>query len=259
VVVDGFSALAREKLGWYVYMLCDPRSGAFFYIGKGRGDRAFQHEGASVANIDHPELQSAKAARINEIVHAQQNVKVSILRHGIASEQQAYEVESAAIDVANALAPDTLLNAVLGHHHAERGLMSAGEIEIVYAAHPAPALDVPVILVSLNQLWHPNATEAELKEMTSGWWNTRGTRRDRAQYVLGVHNGVVRTVYRPTNWRPRGPEDRDWQHDDGKPARWGFIPESAPEMAKYLRTSVARFLTSNQWSHRYVGPESADG
>lgn len=253
--MHGFSALARERLGWYVYLLRDSRNGQVFYIGKGQGDRAFQHQAAAIASTDHPELQSAKAARINEITAAGGRVLVEVLRHGINAEAQAYEVESAAIDLTNALAPGALLNVVLGHHHSERGLMTTDEIEALYAAPPAPPLQVPVILVSLNRLWRRDATDLELEQMTAFWWNTRGPRRDQARYVFGVHNGVVRTIYRPMNWRPRSRDDSGWEEDLGKPARWGFDASPAPEMADYLRTSVSRFLTSRQWSHRYVGPE----
>lgn len=253
--MDRFSALATECLGWYVYLLRDARTGGIFYIGKGRGDRAFQHEAAAMSAVDHPELQSAKSARINDIAAAGSHVQVDVLRHGISSEPQAYEVESAAIDLVNMLSPGTLLNVVLGHHHAQRGLMAAEEIEALHAAPPAPRLTVPVILVSLNRLWRPDATDAELENITKVWWNTRGVRRDSAKYVFGVHNGVVRTIYRPHNWHERVQGDRDWEDDIDKSPRWGFDPAPAPEMTEYLRTSVARFLTNNQWSHRYVGPE----
>ena len=252
--MEGFSALSKERLGWYVYLLRDPRTGQIFYIGKGRGDRAFAHEAAAASSVDHPELQSAKAARITKLAAAGRRVCVDVLRHGITSESLAYEVESAAIDLANELSPGTLLNVVLGRNH-ERGLMTAGEIEVLYAAPPAPRLRVPVILVSLNRLWRRDATDAQLEEMTKGWWNLRGPRRDHAKYVFGVHNGIVRSVYRPENWRARAQGDLGWEDDIGRPPRWGFDPAPAPEMNDYLRTSVARFLTSRQWSHRYVGPE----
>lgn len=235
--MDGFSTLAREQLGWYVYLLRDPRDGRVFYVGKGKGNRAFAHEASAASAEDHPGLQSAKAARIAAIAGDGKRVQVDVLRHGIASEPQAYEVESAAIDVVNLLAPGTLLNVVMGHHHVQRGLMPSQEIEVLYAAQPAPALEVPVMLVSLNNRWDPNLSEQELEEATAYWWHARGPRRAKCQYVFGVHNGVVRTVYRPLSWRPRVQGDHGWEEDVGKTyARWGFEPAPAPEMAHYLRT-----------------------
>jgi uncharacterized protein len=254
-VVQAFSPLAREALGWYVYLLEDGERQPF-YVGKGRGDRAFAHasDAHDVAD-DHPELQSAKHARILKIENEGGRVRVIVLRHGISSSVQAYEVESAAIDLINRLRPGTLLNVVLGHHHAQRGLMPAAEVEVLYAARPAPPLQVPVLLVSLNQLWRPDIAEDELFEITRGWWKANGPRSDAAQYVLGVHNGVVRSVYKPVTWRKRAPRDRDFQHDAPGKERWGFDGSPAPEMASFLRTSVSRFITTKQWSHLYAGPE----
>ena len=169
-VVKGFSPLVKENLGWYVYLLRDPRDNQIFYIGKGRRDRAFHHEANATELADHPALQSAKAARILDIARSGSPVTIDVLRHAITSEHQAYEVESAAIDLVNDLYPKTLLNVVLGHHHAQHGLMGADELEILYAAQPAPPVGVPIMLVSLNKLWRPDMTEAELHEITRGWW-----------------------------------------------------------------------------------------
>src|ERR1700676_2058142 len=36
---SAFPPGAASKLGWYVYLLVDPRSGRPFYVGRGRGDR----------------------------------------------------------------------------------------------------------------------------------------------------------------------------------------------------------------------------
>jgi hypothetical protein len=253
-----FSALAREALGWYVYLLEDDE-GHPFYVGKGRGDRAFAHAEDAKDVADHPELQSAKHARILEIQAEGGHTRVMVLRHGISSSVQAYEIESAAIDLINRLRPATLLNVVLGHHHAQRGLMAAAEVEVLYAARPAPKVLMPVLLVSLNRLWRQDITEAELFEITRGWWKARGRRRDAVQYVLGVHNGVVRSVYKPVKWRKRAPGDRDFEHDVSGKERWGFEGEPAPEMAPFLRTSVSRFITTKQWSHLYAGPERPAG
>lgn len=255
--MKGFSPLAKESLGWYVYLLED-MDGQPFYVGKGRSDRAFAHSQDARDVADHPDLQSAKHARILQIEASGGQVRVMILRHGIFTSTQAYEVESAAIDLINRLRPGQLLNIVLGHHHAQRGLMSAADVEVLYAAPPAPRLPVSVLLVSLNRLWRPDMRDDELLEITRGWWKANGARRDTAQYVFGVHNGVVRTIYRPLSWRARVEGDRGWEDDTpGKP-RWGFDGEPAPGMSGFMRTSVARFLTTKQWSHLYAAPESPE-
>jgi hypothetical protein len=38
-----FAPGVAERLGYYIYALRDPRVGEIFYVGKGKGDRAFQH------------------------------------------------------------------------------------------------------------------------------------------------------------------------------------------------------------------------
>jgi hypothetical protein len=44
-----FPAGVAERLKWYVYRLIDPRNGETFYVGKGRGDRVFQHANRALA------------------------------------------------------------------------------------------------------------------------------------------------------------------------------------------------------------------
>ena len=41
--MNKFSNKSIEELGFYVYSLVDPRDGIIFYIGKGCGNRVFQH------------------------------------------------------------------------------------------------------------------------------------------------------------------------------------------------------------------------
>ena len=42
--MNGFSEKVKQKLGYYVYALVDPRDNKIFYIGKGINNRIFQHE-----------------------------------------------------------------------------------------------------------------------------------------------------------------------------------------------------------------------
>src|SRR5262245_38936376 len=46
---DSFPVGIAERLQWYVYRLIDPRNGETFYVGKGKGNRIFQHARAAMA------------------------------------------------------------------------------------------------------------------------------------------------------------------------------------------------------------------
>ena len=41
--MNKFSHEVVSELGSYVYMLKDPRNDSMFYVGKGRGNRVFDH------------------------------------------------------------------------------------------------------------------------------------------------------------------------------------------------------------------------
>jgi hypothetical protein len=43
VNVNDWRPGVEEKLGFYVYLLVDPRDGSVFYVGKGTGGRCFAH------------------------------------------------------------------------------------------------------------------------------------------------------------------------------------------------------------------------
>nr|WP_309574671.1 hypothetical protein [Moraxella osloensis] len=54
--IASFPQEVIEEIGYYVYRLLDPRNGETFYVGKGKGNRVFDH--AKIAKA-----QNAKAAK----------------------------------------------------------------------------------------------------------------------------------------------------------------------------------------------------
>ena len=132
-----FSKAVCEKIGYYVYILKDPRTSTIFYVGKGTGSRVFQHvEGALVSP-----LMSDKLNLIREIHNEGFSVEHYILRHGL-TQEQSFEIESACIDL---LGLDYLTNAVKGHNSWERGLKTVNEINQHYDAKIIEIIEPTII------------------------------------------------------------------------------------------------------------------
>ena len=78
---------------FYVYTLTDPRTNAVFYVGKGKGRRAWRHE---VAERNGRELNALKAEILGQIRRAELRPIVTIVRDGL-SEREAFQLERAMI------------------------------------------------------------------------------------------------------------------------------------------------------------------
>jgi hypothetical protein len=107
----------------YVYALVDPRDGRPFYVGKGRGDRAWQHARSSHLK---KEVNSEKARRIAEIKAAGLSVGVTILAEGVTEiEGMRRERE----EIAKARKVGDITNLTQGdRHHLERALDLVNDI-----------------------------------------------------------------------------------------------------------------------------------
>jgi len=76
---------------FYTYELIDSRDGAVFYVGKGKGNRRFEHE--REARSGKP---GAKCDRIREIIAGGGSIRASIVERFL-DEDAAYEAEAALI------------------------------------------------------------------------------------------------------------------------------------------------------------------
>jgi hypothetical protein len=223
-----------EKLGHYVYLYVDPRDGKVFYIGKGKGERCLDH---LFEDDDHP-----KVKRIRDIFAAGLEPRIEMLAHGLRTEQEAYNIEAAAIGL---LGLENLTNRVVGKDSLRFGRKGLSELEGYYAAKPVNITD-PVILIRVNQLYRHGMPAAELYDITRGVWRLVFERASAMKYVFSVYEGVVREVYEVAKWQPAqisGYTTRtDLIPEDGK-GRIEFVGKLAPEAIrqKYLLGDVTAY------------------
>lgn len=129
-VINTFDQRTIEALAYYVYALVDPRDNKIFYIGKGKGNRVFQHAKDALNEED----ESLKLDKIRSILQEGKQVNLYILRHNL-TEDVAYIVESTLIDLLtyskfNKI--NQLTNIVAGHHQWDEGIKDVDEINAIY-------------------------------------------------------------------------------------------------------------------------------
>lgn len=242
-----FDDVAASQVGWYVYALRDPRDGTIFYVGKGKENRWFDHIKDAEATSAGEEL-SLKLSRIREIHDSGHKVDAFLIRHGIATEKGAFDVEAAVIHAYRLLESARVsggveLTNIAEVHEPERGLSDVKVAQTLFNAPPAPDIDFPCAFFRLPRLWYPTMSDEDLRQATLGWWSRREVAKgkEKAQYAFAVSRQIIRGVYRiePSMWRTRREPDRDWEDDIGKEPRWGFPDcEPAAEMSHFLNTSV---------------------
>ena len=236
-----FSAAVSEAVGHYVYLLLDGNEA--FYVGKGQGNRAFQHA-ADELNFEEGETpETAKLQQIRDMRREGRPVRVLVLRHGMKTNEEAYRVESLLIELFSGGFTFDLKNIAGGHHVDAEGIMTPDEVIALYEAPPILLDDTPLIMFRIPKLWHRGMSDAELYEATRGWWRLDPRRAQRAKYVLSVSKGVVRQVYRPESWRQRRQAEAGWGPAELKRPRYGLAgPVAHDAPADWLNRNVLEFL-----------------
>lgn len=250
-----FKDEVSSAIGNYVYRLIDPRNGETFYVGKGVGNRIFQHAQASAALLDGEEDDlSLKLGRIRKILDAGLEVVHVVHRHGIPADA-VFEVEAALIDAFSGLA-----NVQGGYGSAERGPMHAQEVVAKYGlpeTHRAP--NDRLLLINVNRS-SESPESPSVYERVRYAWRIDVTRARQMQYVLAVRRGVVLDVFVAAAWKPALVANFPSLGDD-QPKRWGFEGSPASEQVRkvYRNTRLPATVTHVQSPIRYWEREEATG
>jgi hypothetical protein len=217
-----------EKIGYYVYRLEDPRNGKTFYVGKGVGNRVFQHVAEAVKDSERVTL---KLDRIRDIEADNVRVRHVIHRHGL-TEKEAYEVEASLIDAYN-VQDDGLTNIQGGYQNGERGQMGVDDVIALHLAEPIE-IQIPMLLVNLRRQFEHGLTAEQLYARSRGGWELQPKRHIRVKHAMAIAFGIIREVYRLERWerfdtrsQPKNPLRKDVNLTAKSVFRWRF--DGAPD------------------------------
>lgn len=224
-----FDQLTIEKLDFYVYALINTKDSKPFYIGKGIGNRVFNHQNCAIKD----DFSNLKLDTIREIINSGFVVEHIIIRHGL-TEKEAFEIEASIIDFGNKFGFD-FSNLALGHHSVGKGLMTTDEIVRIYNAKPLIELTDPVIIININKKYVRGNSSKEIYKATKQAWVVGEKKRKITKFALSEYCGIVIEVFEILEWYEiKTPNNK-------RKNRWGFNGKVAkPEIrGKYINKSLA--------------------
>ena len=192
-MINEFSPEVISGIDYYVYRLIDPRNGNTFYVGKGRGNRVFDHMKCALAFENEEDAASTRIRTIQKILQDGLDVVHVIHRHGL-GEKTALEVEAALID-----AYPGLSNEVAGQYGSERGPMNALQIEAKFKAEIIDEIAEKCIIIKVAQR-SIDYNNGDIYEATRAAWKLDMNHAKKADYVLSVLEGIVKAVYSDMQW-----------------------------------------------------------
>lgn len=201
-----FSPEVSAQLNYYVYRLIDPRNGQTFYVGKGRGNRIFQHVKCANGFYDENERDTletdpCKLRIIHEIQQEGLEV-IHIIQRWNLTESEALQVEAALIDCYQGLS-----NMQRGYHSNDYGVTNAQILinRFSRSVYDEPS-DFKYLIIKVQQ-WRiddliPQHGTNTRYEATRWCWRIRPRSVHEYPYAFSVTGGIVREVYKICQWIP---------------------------------------------------------
>ncbi len=228
-----FSTEIIEEIKSYVYLYSDPNTEECFYIGKGQGNRCFEHL--------KEEFKSEKVQKIQQLKEQNKQPLIELLRYGL-TDKEASLIEATLIDF---IGTDKLTNKVRGLHSGSFGRMLVDDIVLKYTAEEINITD-DVILITINKLYHSKISAQELYESTRGVW-VIGDRKTKAKYAFAIFQGIIREVYTINKWHKAGTLSYQYREidKDKHSNRWEFegVVANQETREKYLKKSIRQYLS----------------
>jgi len=244
--MDKFSQMTKEKLGFYVYILIDPRDGKVFYVGKGKDDRVFAHIKCSLSETQDSE----KLDIIRSITSEGFSVRHYIVRHNL-TEREALTVESVFLDFLTYhdfefVAKIAAVQA--GYRQWSEGIKTVEELEILYNCAELSPADIHhrILSININRTYnlkndlHPNIYEATRKS-----WKLNAHRLKTIDYVFSEYKGIVRAIFQPSRWERTS--DNRWYFE-------GIEVTDEAIVARYLHKKMPPRKIGNRMPSRYFNP-----
>jgi uncharacterized protein len=226
-----------EEIKSYVYIYSDPDTQEPFYVGKGQGNRCFQHM--------EDQSESAKVEKLKELEKNNKKPLIELLRYGLTG-NEASLLEAALIDFTGL---DNLKNRVRGLHSRSLGRIFVEDIILKYTAEDVTIRDDKVLLITINKLYRSRISEEELYESTRGIWKV-GERRNKAELAFAIFRGIIREIYEISKWHKAGTLPYKYRDSSSFEAskRWEFEGKKADEIirSKYIGKSVRKYISKGK-------------
>ncbi|MFW1748385.1 hypothetical protein ACG93R_07945 [Acinetobacter guillouiae] len=231
MTIEKFSSEIIEQLKWYVYRLIDPRDGLTFYVGRGRGNRVFDHINGLIEE-QYDEFLSLKMKQIRDIKLANLDIIHVIHRHGLESQDIAAQIEAALID-----AYPGLTNIVNGEGSNEYGVAHVQEIINMYKTETVD-ITHKALIISVNK----SSAERDVYDAVRFAWRLNRTEAEKAEIILATVQGIIKGAFIAEKWLEATDEnfpnfkliDENSDDKSKRNNRYGFIgKEASPELQQY--------------------------
>jgi len=193
-----FDEKTKLELKYYVYLLINPETKTPFYVGKGEGNRVFDH----LDEAKQGKKGTDKLDEIQSILKKNKTVDHVIVRHGL-NGKTAYQIEASLIDTFRYIPSfnDFVSGNIQGGINSiENGLMSSEEVKRKYNALPLNSIPNNTIIININGSYKNASGTNKIYMATKERWRMKDPRAGHIKYVLSEYKGLIVEVFEVNKW-----------------------------------------------------------